>query len=224
MSNYKVQDMPESERPREKLKKQGVNSLTNVDLISLIIRTGTRKKNVKELSGEIVREFGIQKLSNVCIQELKRIEGISNVKAGQIIAAGELSRRMKREERQKIEDLEDASSYFKDMKFLEKEVLRVVFMNNGNEIVGEKEFDGGVSKVSVGLGEIFENLLKNSASAFILAHNHPSGKSSPTERDIEFTEETQEVGNKLGVELLDHLIIGKQITSIRRSTEIFKKG
>lgn len=224
MADYRIEDMPKSERPREKLRENGAGSLTNVELLSVILRTGTSGKNVKQLSGDILREKGLQKLADSSIKDLKSFEGISTVKASQIIAVGELSRRMKREERQKIEDLEDAASLFQDMKFMDQEILRVVALNSGNELLGEKDFDGNVGNVSVEISSIFEFLLENSAAAFVIAHNHPSGDSNPTEKDLKFTEELYRTSEKLGVELLDHIILGKSYTSLRQTTEIFKRG
>jgi len=215
--------MPESERPREKLEKKGADSLTAVELLSVVLRTGTSGKNVKQLSGEILREQGLQKLADCSIKDLKEFKGISKVKASQIIAVGELSRRMKREERQKIEDLEDAAAFFQDMKLMDREILRVVALNSGNEVLGEKEYEGNVTEVSVSPSTIFQDLLSMSASAFVIAHNHPSGDPSSTKKDLEFTEELCSIGDKLGVELLDHIILGKTFNSLRQSTEIFKR-
>lgn len=224
MADYRIEDMPKSERPREKLEEKGARQLTSVELLSVILRTGTSGRNVKQISGDILREKELQKLADASIEELKSFEGISTVKASQIKAVGELSRRMKREERQKIEDLEDAVASFNDLKYLDHEVLRVVALNSGNELIAEKDYRGGVDKISVENRRLYEFLLKQSATAFVIGHNHPSGDNSPTEKDLRFTRELYEMGEKLGIELLDHLVIGKSYTSLRRTTEIFKRG
>lgn len=220
--NPGMENLPESEQPREKLSSQGAGNLTNAELLSIVLRTGTRGKNVKQLAAEILAEYRLPSLSERNPEEMMKFKGVSEVKAGQIVAVGELSRRMKREEREKIEDFEDVSALVEDMRFLESEKLRIFELNSGNQLLNEREISGGVSKVSVSFGDVFGSLLNSNSSAVILAHNHPSGKPDPTEKDLEFTREFRDTGESLGIELLDHVIIGRRISSMRQSTEIFK--
>ncbi|MFB6159250.1 MAG: DNA repair protein RadC [Candidatus Nanohalobium sp.] len=219
--DYTVKELPESERPREKLEERGVSSLSNVELLSIILRTGIQGKNVKELSGEILESVSLEELADRSLKELKEFDGVSRVKAGQLLAAGELGRRMKREEREKIESFSDVEAQVGDMKFMEAEAARVFYLNSGNEIVGEKEFDGGISSVNVEVKEIFRKGLQSNASALILAHNHPSGKAEATEEDIKFTEELIELGGRLGVEVLDHAVVGRSVSSMRKETGLW---
>jgi len=220
--DYTIQDLPEQERPREKLENMGAGEMTSVELLSIILRTGTQGKNVKELSSEILNTYSVSELGDQNLKSLKQFEGISRVKAGQLKALGELSRRLERKEREKIENLSDVKARTGDMKFMDSEILRVFYLNSGNEILGEKEFDGGVSNVGLDVQEIFRSALEFKASAVILAHNHPSGEASATDQDMRTTEEVIEAGKNLGIDVLDHLIVGKEAYSMREKTVLWK--
>ncbi len=219
--DYTIHDLPESERPREKLQERGVSALSDVELLSIILRTGIQGKNVKELSSEILKEVSLEGLADRSLEEMKDFEGVSRVKAGQLLAAGELGRRMKRGEMEKLESFSDVRDQVGDMKFNESEILRVFYLNSGNEVVAEEEFKGGVSSVNAELREVFSPGISSNASALILVHNHPSGESEATERDIEFTEELIGLGDRLGLEVLDHAIVGKEVESMRSSTGLW---
>ncbi len=219
--DYRIHDLPESERPREKLEDNGVEALSDAELLAILLRTGIKGKNVKELSYEILEEFSLEKLSEASMNDFKDLEGISKVKAGQLKAIGELGLRLQREERDKIENLSDVKARVEDLKFKSSEILRVFYLNSGNEIVAEKEFEGAVSNVSVNPKKIFSEALKNDAEAFILCHNHPSGEARPTEQDIDFTEDLIRSGRSLGLDVLDHVIVGEEVCSMRSSIEIW---
>ncbi len=219
--DYTIKELPEEERPREKLEDLGAEDMTSVELLSIILRTGTQGKNVKELSSEILNEHSVSELGNQSLESLKEFEGISRVKAGQLKALGELSRRAEREEREKLENLSDVKSQVRDMKFLDSEVLRVFYLNSGNELVDEEEFDGGVSNVGLDVQEVFRSALESKASAVILAHNHPSGEASATEKDLRTTEEVIDAGESLGLDVLDHVIVGEEVFSMRRETGLW---
>jgi DNA repair protein radc len=219
--DYTIQELPEEERPREKLESLGADKMTSVELLSIILRTGTQGKNVKELSSEILNKYSLSELGNQGLESLKEFEGVSRVKAGQLKALGELSRRVEREEREKIENLSDVRSQVEDMKFLDSEILRVFYLNSGNEIVGEEEFDGGVSNVGFDVQQIFRSAIESKASAVILAHNHPSGDSGATDQDLETTDEVIEAGENLGIDVLDHVVVGEDVFSMRQETGLW---
>jgi len=219
--DYTIHDLPENERPREKLAENGAESLSDAELLAILLRTGIKGKNVKELSFEILEKFSLHDLTNAEMTEFKEIEGISDVKAGQLEAIGELGLRLQREKRDKIENLSDVKARVEDLKFKSSEVLRVFYLNSGNEILEEYEIDGSISSVKIGGSEIFRRGLKADASALILCHNHPSGESKPTEEDISTTEELVGLGGRLGLEVLDHVIVGESVSSMRESTEIW---
>ncbi|MFB6192849.1 MAG: DNA repair protein RadC [Candidatus Nanohaloarchaea archaeon] len=218
--DYRIKDLPESERPREKLEDLGPKNLSEVELLSIVLRTGTQGKNVKELSAEILKEYSLEEIADRNLGELKKFEGISRVKAGQLKAVGELSRRLKKEEREKIEALSDVKARTQDMKYMESEILRVFYLNSGNELLKESEFDGGVSEVGFETRSIFREAMNCNASALILAHNHPSGKASATSQDVEVTEKVVELGEGLGVQVLDHVIVGDSFYSMRENSRV----
>lgn len=218
--DYTIAELPSSERPREKLEKKGVSALSDVELLSLILRTGTSGKNVKELSGEILKSFDLEKLSGKPMKQLQSFEGVSKVKAGQLKAVSELGRRMQRTERKKLERLSDVKEMVEDMKLLDEERLRIFLLNSGNELMGEEELKGGVNRVNFQPREVLREAVRRDATAIILAHNHPSGKAEATEEDLEVTRELKEVGESLGVKLLDHVIVGEETFSMRRSADL----
>ena len=218
--DYRIEDLPESERPREKLEDLGVKNLSDVELLSIVLRTGTQGKNVKELSAEILNEYSLDEIADRNPEDLKKFEGISRVKAGQLVAVGELSRRLKKEEREKIQRLSDVEARTGDMRFMESEVLRVFYLNSGNEVVGEEEFAGGISEVGFDTRAVFQEAMNCNAAAMILSHNHPSGEASATRQDVEVTRELVDLGEGLGVEVLDHVVVGESFYSMRENSEV----
>lgn len=218
--DYTIKDLPESERPREKLEKHGADDLTDVELLSIVLRTGTQGKNVKELSSEILNTYSLDELASRELEDLKKFDGVSRVKAGQLQSVGELSRRMKKEEKQKIKSLSDVKSVCGDMKFLEEEILRVFYLSSGNEVLSKRNFDGMVDSVGIKPRKIFKPALNQNAVALILVHNHPSGKPEATDQDIHATQEIIELGDKLGVGVMDHVIAGETFFSMREGSQL----
>lgn len=218
--DYTVKDLPKSERPQEKLMEKGVKSLTEVELLSLILRSGISGKNVKELCAEILNKHSLKELSNQPITELERFRGVSSVKAGQLKAVSELSKRLKNESRMKLENLGDVKSVVKDMKYEDEEELRVFYLKSSNEIIEKSSWTGGISSVKFEPRNILKTAVRKNAAAIILAHNHPSGKSNPTEEDIKSTRSVIEAAEPLGITVLDHVVVGKQIRSMRTCTDL----
>lgn len=217
--DYTIKDLPESERPREKLAEHGADYLTDVELLSILLRTGTKGKNVKELSSEILNTYSLDEIADRGLEELKKFDGVSRVKAGQLQAIGELSRRLKKEEREKVSSLGDVKAVCGDMKFLDEEVLRVFYLSSGNELLSRKEFDGAVSDVNFRPRDVFQEAFNSSAAAMILVHNHPSGEASATQEDRDVTRELVELGDKMSVEVLDHVVVGESFYSMRSEEE-----
>lgn len=220
--DYTIKEIPESERPREKLEEEGAEQLTDTELLSIILRTGTKGKNVKQLSGQILSKHSFQGLLNVSRPELESFEGISRVKSGQIKAVTEIANRMRREERSKIESLGDVKSEVYDLQLLDEERLRVFFLNSGNEVLNRETFDGEVSSVSVEPEKLLKSAVSKNAAAFIIVHNHPSGEAEPTDSDREFTKKLDESAVVLGIDLLDHIIVGEGFFSFRRDSELLE--
>lgn len=216
MSNVKVIDMPEEERPVEKLLISGPESLNNAELLAIILRTGTKEENIITLSNRIISELdGLEGLLDAGIEEITKIKGIKHKKASQILAVGELVRRISKvvllKERDKISSPNDiAKILMKDMVFLKQEVLKLVMLDTKNNIIGLKDvFVGSLNTSIVHPREIFKEALKRSSSSIIVCHNHPSGDPTPSKEDIDITIRLKECGRIIGIDLLDHLIIGK---------------
>ena len=208
----KVIDMPEEERPVEKLLISGPESLNNAELLAIILRTGTKEENIITLSNRIISELnGLEGLLDAGIEEITRIKGIKNKKASQILAVGELVRRISKvallKERDKISSPNDiARILMKDMVFLKQEVLRLVMLDTKNNIIGLKDvFVGSLNTSIVHPREIFKEALKRSSSSIIVCHNHPSGDPTPSKEDIDITIRLKECGRIIGIDLLDHI-------------------
>ncbi|MFB6147912.1 MAG: DNA repair protein RadC [Candidatus Nanohaloarchaea archaeon] len=215
--DYTIKELPEQERPREKLEERGASRLTEVELLSLVLRTGIEGKNVKELAGEILDDSSLAELGNRKPGELEKFDGVSSVKAGQLVAVGELARRMQVEERDSIDNFSSAREQVEDMKYLEKEKLRAFYLSSGNEVLKKKEFEGGVDSVQVSTRELLEPAVRENVVALVIAHNHPSGRAEPTGEDVKFTEELKQAASTLDIEVLDHLIVGETVSSMRGS-------
>ena len=214
-NSIKVIDIPEEERPIEKLLMNGPETLSNAELLAIILRTGTRGENIISLSTRILSEFnGLDGLLEAGLNEITSIKGIKNIKASQIMAIGELVRRINMlnlvKERKSIVSPSDiAEVVMKEMVFLKQEVLKLIMLDTKNNIVGIKDvFKGSLNTSIVHPREIFKEALKKSSSSIIICHNHPSGDPTPSKEDINITIRLKECGKIMGIDLLDHLIIG----------------
>jgi DNA repair protein radc len=218
--DYTMKDLPESERPRERLESQGVESLSDAEVLAIILRTGTQGLNVREMCSNILSEYDFDQLPDVSVEALKDFEGVSRVKAGQLKAAAELGRRMQRTSRRKIENLSDVRDETEDMRHLNSEVLRVFYLSAGNEVLAREDVDGGVSSVSFEVEEVLREAVRRKASGIILAHNHPSGRDGATDGDIRTTRRLMDAAEPLGIEVLDHVVLGSSAVSMRESTDL----
>jgi DNA repair protein RadC len=209
-----IRDVHIADRPRERLIRQGADSLSNQELIAILLRTGTRQESVLVLANRILSSFDkIQDLKDATIEEMMQVKGVGQAKAVQLLAAAELGKRLYRkhsEGRYTIKSPEDAAAYLMtDMSSLNQEHFVVLFLNVKNEILHKQTiFIGSLSSSIVHPREIFREAVKRSAASIIVAHNHPSGNPSPSPEDIEVTKRLIEAGSIMGIELLDHVIIG----------------
>lgn len=213
--NVTIKKMPENERPREKLMRYGSKTLSNSELIAILIRTGSKKQSALELANILLshHEKGIRFLANCTVEELSKIKGIGKSKACQIIAAVELGNRLSRsslEIKRRIKSPKDVTDMFiNDMRFLEKEHFKVVFLNTKNEIITFETISiGSLNASIVHPREVFNRAIKKSSASIILLHNHPSGNPEPSKEDINITKRLAEAGHIIGIEVLDHIIIG----------------
>ncbi|WP_248509769.1 DNA repair protein RadC [Sporosarcina sp. NCCP-2222] len=209
-----IRDVHISDRPRERLIRQGASSLSNQELIAILLRTGTKEESVLMLANRILTSFDkIQDLRDATIEEMMSVKGVGQAKAVQILAAVEIGKRLYQkhtEGRYTIRSPEDAAAYLMtDMSTLQQEHFVVLFLNVKNEVLHKQTvFIGSLNSSIVHPREIFREAVKRSAASIIVAHNHPSGHPAPSPEDIEVTKRLVEAGSIVGIDLLDHVIIG----------------
>jgi DNA repair protein RadC len=211
---WTIKDLPAEMRPREKMQTQGPEALSNGELLAILIRVGNRSESALDLANRLLAQAGgLRFLVETSIEELSKIKGIGLAKASQIKAAVELGRRIALdpgEMRPVIRSPEDVASLLMEkMRFLDREHFQVMTLNTKNQVLGIKTaFIGSLNSSIVHPREIFKEAIKRSAAALILVHNHPSGDPSPSPEDLDVTRRLQEAGRLLGIEILDHVIIG----------------
>ncbi|HNP48659.1 MAG TPA: DNA repair protein RadC [Bacteroidia bacterium] len=209
-----IKSWAEEDRPREKLMQKGKHSLTDAELLAILIGSGNSEETAVELSRRILAQSGnsLLALGKMNASELMEFKGIGEAKAITIVAAMELSRRRKdtqEAELEKISSSNDIVSIFQSMLGdLQHEEFWVVYLNRGNKILAKKQLSsGGMSGTVVDPRMIFKSALDQKAQALILCHNHPSGTAKPSEADIRLTKNMVEAGKVLEISVLDHIII-----------------
>lgn len=209
-----IRDVHEADRPRERLIQQGAQSLSNQELIAILLRTGTREESVLHLANRVLLYFEqLHELKHATIEEIVSIKGIGEVKATQLLAAVELGRRLAQKQvndRFTIRSPHDAAAFLMpDMTSLTQEHFVTVFLNTKNQVIHRQTiFIGSLNASIVHPREVFREAVKRSAASIICAHNHPSGVPTPSPEDIEVTKRLQEAGYIIGIDLVDHIIIG----------------
>ena len=211
----KIKLLPEEERPVEKCLALGVESLSNSELLALLINTGTKDKSAMILATEVLAkdERGISYLKESSAQELMTIDGIGRAKATRIMAACELGKRISaRSFRQgdRVENDDDIAELFmEDMRYLNKEVFKALLLDSKGGIISIETISvGELNSTLVHPREAFVQAVKKSAAAVVFVHNHPSGDPSPSQEDYETTERLMACGKLLGIRVVDHMIIG----------------
>lgn len=212
-----VKELPETERPYEKCEKYGAEALSNAELLAVIIRTGTREERSVDVACRLLNEYGsegnLAELEQAGIRELSRVKGIGRVKAIQILCAAELGRRMVRTScKQKLSMTEPktvAEYYMPMMKRFKKETAYLLHADAKCRITGEEQLSiGTVNSALISPREIFLSALERESVYLILLHNHPSGDPSPSKEDLLVTKRILDCGKLIGIELMDHIIIG----------------
>ena len=213
--NIRVNDIPLNERPMEKLLQFGVESLSNEELLAILLRTGTKGENVIALSRRLLIELdGLDGLLNVSFEEASKIKGIKKVKACQIISMMELVNRVRtlksKNENLKISSPKDVSALLiNEMSNLKQEVFKLILLNTKNVVIGTKDvFKGTLNSSIVHPREVFKEAIQRGSANIIVCHNHPSGDPTPSKEDIDITLRRKECGKIMGIGLLDHIIIG----------------
>ena len=217
-----MQRMRDDEQPREKLMRFGSETLSDAELLAILLRTGSRKMNVLETSRELLRQFGdLRRLARRDWQVLRMIPGIASVKAVTLEAVFELSRRIQTASLGKSVSIrcpEDAAAYFAPrLRDLSHEEFLVAFLNNAKRLTGYRKIStGGATATIVDPAEVMRQAIMNRAVSILLLHNHPSGQARESSADIRLTRRLAEAGQMLGIPVDDHVIIaGDQFTSLR---------
>ena len=211
--SYKIKELPLEERPRERLKQVGIKNLSDKELLSIILKTGRKGKNVNELSIELLKKIDIKDLQNVTLQELVSINGIGEVKAMELLSAIELGKRIWLKENNKLEKLENAEKIWKDSKYLfaglKQEYFYCYYFNNKQELIKRKKlFIGTINSATTHTREVFKEAYLLSASFIVCLHNHPSNDVEPSKADILFTKALMKTGEIQGIPVIDHIIVG----------------
>jgi DNA repair protein RadC len=213
--SFTVRDLPKPERPRERLQKIGAENLSAQELLALVIGRGIPKKSVMTIAQELISTFGnVNAIGRATLEELCRIKGIGIAKAAQIKASFELAKRENLETDEENFDIKNPEAVCKlissTIKEKAKEHFKLILLNSRNKKIGISTISVGTLTTSlVHPREVFKEDLAHSAASVILAHNHPSGDPEPSEDDLKITRKLVESGKILGVEVIDHIIVGK---------------
>lgn len=214
----RMKDIPVNERPYEKLEKYGPETLSNAELLAIVIRTGSQEETSVALAQRLLtyggNTGGIAFLHDMSVEELKRTKGIGRVKALQIKAVMELSKRVSasliNNNRVTIKSpVEVSTLLMEEMRHLKKEVFKIILLNTKNHIIKYLDVSvGSLNSSIVHPREVFSEAVKSGCSGVLLVHNHPSGDPEPSREDIETTQRLVNAGNILGIKVLDHVVIG----------------
>lgn len=206
----KIKDLPRVERPREKLERYGASKLTTAELLAVILRTGTKNLNVCELAKKIVRKFESD-LVNASLADLKNIYGLGTTKALEIIACFELGKRFLKDKKSVlILSPKDVWLNLRDIRDNKKEHFVVFFLDaRSQEIQREIISVGTLNANLIHPREVFEPAVRCLCAQIIIAHNHPSDDTKPSQEDMEVTKSLVEAGRILGIEIVDHVIVSR---------------
>lgn len=212
----RIKDIEEADRPRERLINNGVEVLSNEELLAIILKTGNKENSAKELASILIKELeGIKNLNNINYERLKKIKGIGNAKACELLASIELGKRINREINSLNNIILNKTSkvyeYYKDiLGNKQQEHFYCVYLDNKKRVIRDKLlFIGTLNYSIVHPREVFKSAYLLSASSIIVVHNHPTGNVIPSKQDLDLTNNLIAVGNILGIKVVDHVIIGK---------------
>jgi DNA repair protein RadC len=207
-------EVPLEDRPRERLKALGVEVLTVRELVAVVLGSGSARKCAMDVAGDVVGAVGmVRDLAGVSVEKLARVKGVGEAKACRLKAAVELGRRVVKATRGEVKIVkcpEDAAGLvIEDMKHLDREHFAVILLDSKNAVISvEKVSVGTVNSSIVHPREVLKPALEKSATSIILVHNHPTGNVSPSREDVMITRRFEKCGRILGIDVIDHLIIG----------------
>ena len=224
----KIKDLPDSSRPRERFLSQGKESLSDAELLALILRTGNKQENVIEMCNKLIKEYELVNMFDCSLKELQEIKGIGETKAIQLLAISELGKIHSKSKNniKKITKAQDVYEYFKDkLQDQKQENFYVLILNTKNQIIKEEFITRGVLDASIiHPREVFRPAIKHAAAKIILIHNHPSGDPSPSQEDIDITKKLIELGKQIDIKVLDHVIIGNSRNTGKNERENLKEN
>lgn len=214
MSDLKMKDIVQMEKPREKLISNGMNTLSNAELLAILLGTGSSERSVLSLAEEILsKSGGIRGLRELSLSDLMKIKGVGKAKACRIVASMELFLRISKENGKESFHINSASSiaslFMEELRYEKKEYFKILLLDTKNRIICDRCISiGSLNASIVHPREVFKEAILQSANKVFLIHNHPSGDPTPSKEDIEITKRLYDSGRLLGVEVLDHIIIG----------------
>ena len=206
----RIKELPEFSRPREKLKEKGARSLSDEELIALILGSGTKDQDVRTMAAEVAKLIADKK-GKVALDELIQVEGIGLAKAAQILAGFEIARRYMAKETVRVSEAKDVLPLLKDIAGKQQEYFVCFSLNGANEMIERRIVTVGLlDKSQVHPREVFADVITDRAASVILAHNHPSGELKPSNSDLKIHDQLTEAGKILGIKVLDHIIISRK--------------
>lgn len=213
--NPKIADLPQADRPRERLLRYGAAALSNSELLAIILRVGGAGQNAIRLSETVLARFeGLAGLARAGVGDLTQVKGIGEAKVAQIKSALELGRRLlisAPDERLQIRSPADVANLLMlEMGLLEQEHLRVILLDTRNRVLAVTTvYKGSLNSSMIRVGELFREAIRRNSAAVIIAHNHPSGDPTPSPEDVAVTKQVVQAGKLLDIDVLDHLVIGQ---------------
>ena len=226
-----IRDLPQDERPRERLRQYGPSHLSNAELIAILLRVGSAGESVLNLSARVLSMYGgLGGVARASYGELCDLHGISDAKACQLLAALELGRRLASlhpEDRAVIRSPQDVFNLMSaEMGFLVQEHLRVLLLNTKNEVLATHEiYKGNVNSAVVRVSEVLRPAVRENCPNIVIVHNHPSGDPTPSPEDILVTRQIRTCAEMMDIELLDHIVIGNQrFVSLKERRLGFNEG
>jgi DNA repair protein RadC len=214
MTTYLIREMPEGDRPRERLKERGAAALADAELIAILLRTGMKGTSAVQLAQQLLLTFlSLDELARAPVEAIAKIKGVGETKAIQLKAAFELARRLSDSTRNKQATIsspsEAAAALREDMRLLDREEFHVLLLNTKNGLIKKCPVSRGSLNASiVEPREVFKDAIAASAASMILVHNHPSGDPTPSAEDITVTKRLVKAGELLNISVLDHIILG----------------
>ena len=209
----RIRELPDHERPRERLLQQGADRLSNSELLAILLRTGTPSENVIQLATRLLARFdGLPGLADASATQLKDIKGLGDAKAAQILATVELAKRLNQHlphEQPQIRNATQAVNLVQDMQGLKQEQVRIMLLDTAQHVKAIRTMSTGTVNASlIRVAELFRPPIVEHCPAIILFHNHPSGDPSPSADDMDITKAVVAAGDMLDIDVVDHIIIG----------------